>query len=104
MKGPVTAIRSPALRTPTDAMSEPARTDPLPPPEAPSNDASTEPVRAAAGPEPQSWKARLKHLLVHNILHLDDTPHRIAWGVFWGFFIGATPTIGIQVLLYWIVA
>jgi len=43
-------------------------------------------------------------VIVHNILHLDDTPHRIAWGVFWGFLIGATPTIGLQVVLYFIIA
>jgi hypothetical protein len=113
MKSPVTAARSPALRAPIDAMSEPARTDPLPPPEAPSNEAAARPAGApesappptpAPPAEKQSWFTRLKHLLVHNILHLDDTPHRIAWGVFWGFFIGATPTIGIQVILYLIVA
>lgn len=54
-------------------------------------------------PKPSLW-ARVRHLVVHNILHLDDTPHRIAWGVFWGFLIGATPTMGIQVILYLIIA
>lgn len=49
------------------------------------------------------WRG-LKDLLVHSILQLDDTPHRIAFGVFWGFFIGATPTIGLQVMLYWLIA
>lgn len=49
------------------------------------------------------WRG-FKDLLIHHVLHLDDTPHRIAMGVFLGFFIGATPTIGIQVALYWIVA
>lgn len=43
---------------------------------------------------------RIRYLISHYILHLDDTPHRIALGVFLGCFIGSTPTIGIQVLLY----
>lgn len=43
---------------------------------------------------------RLKRLVVHNVLHLDDTPHRIGMGVFLGFFIGFTPTIGLQLVLY----
>jgi len=38
--------------------------------------------------------------VVHNILHLDDTPHRIAFGVFLGFVVGATPTIGLQMVIY----
>jgi uncharacterized protein (DUF2062 family) len=94
--------RSPTLRAPVDVMSEPARTDPLPTSEATPEEAPT--CAPATPPASSRFSARVKHLLVHNILHLDDTPHRIAWGVFWGFFIGATPTIGIQVLLYVIVA
>lgn len=43
---------------------------------------------------------RLKHLVIHNILHLDDTPQRIALGVFLGFLIGATPTLGLQMITY----
>lgn len=98
--------RGPALRAPVDVMSEPARTDPLPSSEATPEEARAEPGAGASAPAAarRSFASRMKHLLVHNILHLDDTPHRIAWGVFWGFFIGATPTIGIQVLLYVIVA
>ncbi len=55
-----------------------------------------------AKPKVGSW-AWFRYLVVHHILHLDDTPHRIAWGVFWGFVIGATPTIGVQFVLYLIV-
>ncbi|MEM1022667.1 MAG: DUF2062 domain-containing protein [Myxococcota bacterium] len=47
---------------------------------------------------------RIRVLVARNLLQLDDTPHRIAFGVFWGFLIGATPTIGIQVVLYLAVA
>ncbi|MGF1510473.1 MAG: DUF2062 domain-containing protein [Myxococcota bacterium] len=67
---------------------------------------SAEPrLRSVPPPEPRPslWK-RLRRLIVHNLLHLDDTPHRIAAGVFLGFLIGATPTIGIQVALYLLVA
>ena len=45
------------------------------------------------------WR-RLQQIVVHNILHLDDTPHRIAWGVFIGAMIAFTPTLGIQIVLY----
>ena len=45
------------------------------------------------------WR-RLKQIVVHNILHLDDTPHRIAWGVFIGAIVAFTPTLGLQILIY----
>jgi uncharacterized protein (DUF2062 family) len=45
------------------------------------------------------WR-RIKQIVVHNILHLDDTPHRIAWGVFIGAIIAFTPTLGMQILIY----
>ena len=45
------------------------------------------------------WR-RLKQIVIHNILHLDDTPHRIAWGVFIGAIIAFTPTLGLQIVLY----
>lgn len=45
------------------------------------------------------WR-RLRQIIVHNILHLDDTPHRIAWGVFIGAIIAFTPTLGLQILIY----
>ena len=44
------------------------------------------------------WK-RVKDVVVHRILHVDDTPHRIAMGVAIGMFIAWTPTIGFQTLL-----
>jgi uncharacterized protein (DUF2062 family) len=43
---------------------------------------------------------RLQQIVFHNILHLDDTPHRIAWGVFIGTMIAFTPTLGLQIILY----
>ena len=45
-----------------------------------------------------TWR-RLKQIVLHNILHLDDTPHRIAWGVFIGAMIAFTPTLGLQIVL-----
>jgi hypothetical protein len=45
------------------------------------------------------WR-RLKQIVIHNILHLDDTPHRIAWGVFIGAMIAFTPTLGLQIVIY----
>lgn len=42
--------------------------------------------------------------MVDRILGLNDTPHRIAWGVALGTFVCFTPTIGIQILLYVAVA
>jgi uncharacterized protein (DUF2062 family) len=48
------------------------------------------------------WR-RLKQIVFHNVLHLDDTPHRIAWGVFIGAMIAFTPTLGLQIVLYLLV-
>jgi len=45
------------------------------------------------------WR-RLQQIVIHNILHLDDTPHRIAWGVFIGAMVAFTPTLGFQIVLY----
>lgn len=45
------------------------------------------------------WR-RLQQIVIHNILHLDDTPHRIAWGVFIGTIVAFTPTLGLQILIY----
>ena len=45
------------------------------------------------------WR-RAQQIVFHNILHLDDTPHRIAWGVFIGTMIAFTPTLGLQIVLY----
>lgn len=49
------------------------------------------------------WR-RLQQIVTHNILHLDDTPHRIAWGVFIGALIAFTPTLGLQIVIYVAVA
>ena len=43
---------------------------------------------------------RIKDVIVHRILGVADTPHRIAWGVAIGTLIAWTPTIGIQIVLY----
>lgn len=48
--------------------------------------------------------ARVKNVIVHRILGVDDTPHRIAFGVFLGFLVGWTPTLGFQIVIYVAVA
>jgi uncharacterized protein (DUF2062 family) len=47
---------------------------------------------------------RLREFVVHRVLHLDDTPPRIALGVGLGFLVAWTPTLGLQMILYLILA
>ncbi len=72
----------------------------------PSKDAGENTPGEAA--ESEGWMKRLWHRLrrpvVERILHLNDTPHRIAFGVFLGFVIGWTPTMGAQIILYLLAA
>ncbi len=42
-----------------------------------------------------SWE-RTREFIVHNILHADDPPHRLALGVGIAMFVTFTPTIGFQ--------
>ena len=42
---------------------------------------------------------RLKQFLKYRILHVDDSPHRIALGVGLGLFIAWTPFIGFHMLM-----
>ena len=42
--------------------------------------------------------------LFRRILHTDDTPHKIAWGVALGMFVAWTPTVGIQMIVAGILA
>lgn len=42
---------------------------------------------------------RLKNWFIYRVLHVDDTPHRIALGVAIGIFITWTPTIPFQMIL-----
>lgn len=46
------------------------------------------------------WWTRLKTVVVQKILGLNDTPHRIAWGVFLGFVVAFSPTMGFQMALF----
>lgn len=48
--------------------------------------------------------SKLREFVVHRILHLDDTPERIALGVALGFFVAWTPTIGLQMIIYVLLA
>jgi len=42
---------------------------------------------------------RIKVFFVYRVLHVNDTPHRIALGVAIGMFIAWTPTLGFQMIL-----
>jgi len=42
---------------------------------------------------------KLKAFFIYRVLHVDDTPHRIALGVGIGIFITWTPTVGFQMLI-----
>ncbi len=65
---------------------------------------SSSSVAVMSSPSPKTdrlnlW-GRLKRLIVHHVLQLDGSPHSIALGVFIGFVIGMTPTIGLQMISY----
>lgn len=42
---------------------------------------------------------RLRAFFVYRVLHVDDTPHRIAFGVAIGIFVTWTPTLGFQMII-----
>jgi len=49
---------------------------------------------------PHRFVARkVKNFFIYRVLHIDDTPHRIALGVGIGMFVTWTPTIGLQMIL-----
>jgi len=43
--------------------------------------------------------SKVRRFFLHNVLHVDDTPHRIALGVAIGMFWAWTPTVGVQMAL-----
>jgi uncharacterized protein (DUF2062 family) len=45
-----------------------------------------------------TWR-KARNFIIHNVLHADDTPHRLALGVAIGMFVAFTPTIGLQTIL-----
>ena len=47
---------------------------------------------------------KLKRFFIYRVLHVDDTPHRIALGLAIGIFITWTPTMGLQMILTIMVA
>lgn|GEM_PF-576055 len=57
-------------------------------------------ARNPEGPSEERLWQRLRRPIIEKILHLDDTPHRIALGVFLGFVVGWTPLMGAQIVLY----
>lgn len=47
---------------------------------------------------------KLRRFVIFRLLHIDDTPHRLALGLALGLFIAWTPTIGFQMLLVLLLA
>jgi len=47
---------------------------------------------------------RLRRFVIFRLLHIDDTPRRLALGFSLGLFIAWTPTIGLQMLLVLLLA
>ena len=45
------------------------------------------------------FQRRLRQFVIHNVLHADDPPHRLALGIAIGVFVAFTPTIGFQMVL-----
>jgi len=41
----------------------------------------------------------MQRFFIYRVLHVDDTPHRIALGLAIGVFVAWTPTIGFQMIL-----
>ncbi len=42
---------------------------------------------------------KIEQFAGHQILHADDSPHRLALGIALGFFVAWTPTIGLQMVI-----
>jgi hypothetical protein len=47
---------------------------------------------------------RIERFFIYNVLHVKDTPHRIALGAALGMFVAWTPTMGFQMLLVVVLA
>ena len=47
---------------------------------------------------------KIERFVIYRILHVDDTPHRIALGIALGFFVAWTPTLGFQMILVLLLA
>jgi len=47
---------------------------------------------------------QIERFVIYRILHVDDTPHRLALGLALGMFVAWTPTIGFQMILVLLLA
>ena len=47
---------------------------------------------------------QIERFVIYRVLHVDDTPHRLALGIALGIFIAWTPTIGFQMVLVLLLA
>ncbi|MCK6455453.1 MAG: DUF2062 domain-containing protein [Phycisphaerae bacterium] len=54
--------------------------------------------------DPRRLLQRARISVNRRILHLDDSPHRIALGVALGLAVGWSPTLGLQFLAFWLLA
>ncbi len=47
---------------------------------------------------------KTRRFIIHNVFHIDDTPHRLALGIAVGFFLAWLPLIGFQMALILLIA
>lgn len=55
-------------------------------------------MESESGMTGYAWR-RIRHIVIHKVLHADDTPHRIATGVGVGLFVACSPLMGLHMLL-----
>jgi uncharacterized protein (DUF2062 family) len=50
------------------------------------------------------YSRRTRRYVLHNILHADDPPHKLALGIALAMFVTFTPTVGLQMVLVFFLA
>jgi hypothetical protein len=50
------------------------------------------------------YSRRMRRYVLHNILHADDPPHKLALGIALAMFVTFTPTVGLQMVLVFFLA
>lgn len=50
------------------------------------------------------YSRRTRRYILHNILHADDPPHKLALGIALAMFVTFTPTVGLQMVLVFFLA
>ena len=47
---------------------------------------------------------KVRRFVIYRLLHIDDTPHRLALGIALGLFVAWTPMMGLQMVLVFLLA